>query len=328
MPAVSVLMAFHRVTPFLRPAVRSVLDQSLRDLELVLVDNGTGQGLAALGEEGADPRIRLIRHETNLGITAAHNAAVAASRGEFIALLDYDDLALPTRLEKQLAALRADPRLGLVGCHALSIDATGAVTGPQFTLAGAEEQKIFSAYTMPAVTPGYTGRREVFARWPYRAEFPFAGDYDLLARAAEHWTVRALPEVLLHYRVHGAQTTATGNASQVLSACMIRLLTARRRAGRPEDLPGLAAELHAWLASPPPAAAAYAFFAERCRREGFPLLAVFHARRVLSLRRTPRTVTQAVGIVGTALAAAPAESVRLLRMAATGPVRAHGLRPL
>ena len=119
MPVVSVIMACHRVTPFLRPAVRSVLAQTERDLELILVDNGTGAGLEPLAQDGADPRVRLVTLGTNRGIAAAHNAAVALAAGEFIALLDHDDLMLPRRLEKQIAALRASPGLGLVNCGAL-----------------------------------------------------------------------------------------------------------------------------------------------------------------------------------------------------------------
>ena len=114
MPQVSVLMVFHRVTPFFEPAVRSVLEQTFDDLELVLVDNGTGLPVKALGELGADPRVHWVRLPCNEGIPSGHNAGVAAARGEFIALQDYDDIALPHRLERQVATLRADPGIGLV----------------------------------------------------------------------------------------------------------------------------------------------------------------------------------------------------------------------
>jgi GT2 family glycosyltransferase len=83
MPVVSVVMYFHRVTPFLQPAVRSVLGQTFTDCELVLVDNGVGISAAALGESGRDPRVRLISLPRNVGIAGGHNAAVAAAQGEY-----------------------------------------------------------------------------------------------------------------------------------------------------------------------------------------------------------------------------------------------------
>ena len=74
MPAVSVLMVFHRDTPFLRPALASALKQTFADFELVLVDNGTGLGADALGELGRDPRLRWVRLARNEGIPGGHNA--------------------------------------------------------------------------------------------------------------------------------------------------------------------------------------------------------------------------------------------------------------
>jgi len=326
-PRVSVLMMFHRVTPFLRPAVASVLQQTWPNLELVLVDNGTGAGLQPLGEYGADPRIRLVSQATNLGIAAATNAALARATGEFIALLDHDDIALPRRLELQVAALNADPALGLVSSWAEQIDANGRVIGREFALTEPRAQFVFSGYTNPAPAPSHTARRCVFERFPWRAEFTCAGDYDFFARAAEAWAMRAVPEVLLQYRCHPGQATRERHSAQVCEAAVARLLTARRRAGRPENFPQLVGEVRGWLDRPPPPAITFEHFARRCLQEGFPLLAVYHARKLLSQERAPAAVARALRIVTAAIRLAPGETGTLLRMFATGPLRTHGLRP-
>src|SRR5690606_153749 len=211
-----------------------------------LVDNGTGAGLAPLGELGRDPRLRLVSLPTNVGIAGGHNAAMAQAKGTFIALLDADDVALPRRLETQVTALQADARLGLVSSRALQIDDHGKVIGREFALDGADEQRVFSAYTNPAPAPSYMGRAEVFRRFPFRAEFRFASDYDFIARSAEAWSMRGIPEVLLHYRQHAQQTTAAHYAEQMRDAGAIRLLAARRRSGRPERLDDTLAMARAW----------------------------------------------------------------------------------
>lgn len=79
--------------------------------------------------------MRIVAIGKNAGIAYVRNVGVAASRGEFVALLDYDVVAWPERLATQVAALRADPSLGVVGCHADRIDETGRRIGWQFTLA-------------------------------------------------------------------------------------------------------------------------------------------------------------------------------------------------
>jgi glycosyltransferase involved in cell wall biosynthesis len=320
MPAVSVLMVFHRDTPFLRPAIASVLGQTLRDLELVLVDNGTGLSADALGEPGRDPRLQWVRLARNEGIAAGHNAGVAAARGEFLALLDYDDVMLPDRLDRQCARLRAEPALGLVSSLAETIDETGRVTGREFALVGPEAQRRYSQFAAPVVTPAYTGRREIFTALPYRPEFVVAADFDFLARVAERWPMAAVPEVLLHYRRYAGQTTVQRAVAIAAERCAVRLLTARRRAGRPEGVPPV------WGSNQSAGAAALAC-AECCLDERFPVLAAYHARRSMAERRSPAGLAAGLGIFLRARRAANGDRRLATRMFFTGPVRALDLRP-
>ena len=315
---------FHRDTPFLRPAIASVLGQTWRDLELVLVDNGTGLPASALGEFGRDPRVRWVRLPANAGIAAGHNAGVAAASSEFIGLLDYDDLMMPRRLERQVALLRADPRLGLISSLVETIDAASCVTGCEFSVVEPIAQCRYTQYAAPVVTPAYTGRREVFTQLPYREVFAFSADFDFLARAAEGWPLAAVPEVLLGYRHHLAQTTVQHAARIAAERCAVRLLTARRRAGRPEGT-----ELFpAALADASTPAAAMRRCAELCLLEGFAPLAAFHARRSFIERPTPASLAKAARLFSLALRVAPAaDRWGVTRMFLTGPVRALGLRP-
>jgi hypothetical protein len=323
MPAVSVLMVFHRDTPFLRPAIASVLSQTFRDFEFVLVDNGTGLRAADLGELGNDPRLRWVRLARNEGIPAGHNAGVAAAHGKFIALLDYDDLLLPTRFERQVAALEADPALGLVSALAERMDESGRAIGHEFCLGDSTEHQSYAPYAAPVITPVAMGRREVFTTFPYRAEFPFAADLDFQSRVVERWRMAVLPEVLMRYRWYREQTTQQRNPAIEQSRCVIQVITGRRQAGRAE---AINAVLEATAATT--AAATWRRGAALCLRERFPVFAAFQARRSLALDRSVPGAWRAVALAARAWRQAPAEDRALVRrMFLTGPVRALGLHP-
>jgi hypothetical protein len=323
MPVVSVLMVFHRDTPFLRPAIASVLEQTFPDLELVLVDNGTGLPVSELGELGKDPRIRWVRRSRNEGIPAGHNAGVAHTQGEFVALMDYDDLMLPTRIARQVAAFRANPQLGVVSALAERIDGTGRAIGHEFCLPDANEHLAYAPYAAPIITQAATGRRDVFAGHPYRPEFPFAADLDFQSRVVERWRMAVLPEVLMQYRWYPQQTTQQHIASIEQSRAVIQIITGRRRAGRPEAMPAALGAISAATA-----AGAWRAGAALCLREGFSVFGAFQARRSLALDRTVAGEWKAFRLAAAAWGKARREERALvLRMFFTGPVRALGLHP-
>jgi GT2 family glycosyltransferase len=306
-------MVTHRDSAFLRPAIASVLGQTWRELELVLVDNGTGLSAAAIGDLGSDPRLRWVRLPRNAGIAAGHNAGVAAAHGECIALLDHDDIALPQRLERQMALLQAEPELVLVSSLAEGVDESGRVLGREFALLGHEAHLSYSQYAAPFYTPACLGPRATFAGHPYRGEFAVGADFDFVTRVIEAGPTAVVPEVLLHYRHHPAQATVAHAHRVAAERAEVRLLTARRRAGRAERLEG--------FQDMPDAAG-------RALTEGFPVLAAYQARRSVAEVRTAGAAARAGRVFLRALRSAAAhERALVARMFLTGPVRALGLHP-
>ncbi len=325
MPVVTVVTVFHQPSPHLAAAIESIRAQTLRDWELILVDNGTGLGRSVLeAAAAADERIRIVALPGNEGIARGIDAGVRAAQSEFIALLDYDDVALPRRLERQVEMLRADSSLGLVNCGVDTIDESGRITGREFCLLDGGAQKCFSTYGTPVVSPVYTGRREVFVQFPHREVFRWGSDFDFFNRVIEQWKVGGVGEVLQQYRRYAGQTTVVREAGLVLNQCAIRLLTARRRAGRPEELTALAAEMERLADAAP--AEIYRHFARRCLAEGWTPPAVYHARRLLAVRRTPAAFLAAARIFVGALWQNPRNARFLTRLFFSGPLRAHGLR--
>lgn len=325
MPAVSVVMTFHRDTSFLRPAIASVLGQTFRDLELLLVDNGTGVSADDLGVAGRDPRLRWVRLEKNEGIGRGHNAGVAAARAECIALLDYDDVMLPHRLDYQHAILREHPELGLIGSGAAVIDASGRRVGKEFCLLDPAAHRIYSNYHSGAIMPSFTGRTGVFRAFAYRPEFRWAGDFDFVTRVAERHAIAAVPRLLLHYRRHSGQTTLERRAEQVLEECYVRLLSSRRRSGLSEDFERVALELRS-RSSPVSENAVHWEFSRRFIAEGFAAQAVYQARRLVATGRDRRSLARAMRTLASSVRQKPAGAVFLFRLFLQGPVRAHGLR--
>lgn len=116
-PRVSVIIIFLNEARFLGEAIDSVRAQSFSDWELILVDDGSTDGSSDLARAASDgARIRYLDHpgHANRGMSASRNAGIAASRGEFIAFLDADDVWLPDKLAEQIAIFDADPAIDMI----------------------------------------------------------------------------------------------------------------------------------------------------------------------------------------------------------------------
>jgi teichuronic acid biosynthesis glycosyltransferase TuaG len=129
---VSVVTPAYRVEAFIGETIDSVLAQTYEDIELLVVDDASPDGTAAVVRERAerDPRVRLIRQPRNGGPAATRTAAVAEARGGLVAFLDGDDLWLPEKLALQVEHLRAHPEAALSFTSFRKIDEQGRLLGP------------------------------------------------------------------------------------------------------------------------------------------------------------------------------------------------------
>jgi len=123
-PLVSVVMPVYNGEKYIAEAIQSILTQTYRHLELLIVDDGSRDGSAEMIRNFAerDERVRFLRHEANRGIADARNTAIAAAKGQYIANMDCDDVSLPDRLEKQLRFLDANPEISGVGACCRYVD--------------------------------------------------------------------------------------------------------------------------------------------------------------------------------------------------------------
>lgn len=235
---ISVVMGVHNAGPELRETLHSILGQTFADFELILVDDGSRQPV-----EVADPRVRVIRHDQNRGLTQALIAGCAAARGEYIARHDAADLSLPTRLAKQAALLDAAPELAFVSCFTRFI---GPEREPLFVHRGAERASepiaILDLSAEHGVIDGPTShgsvmfRRDAYERaGGYRAQFYYGQDWDLWYRLAAVGKFQCVPEVLYEMRVMPDGISAIARDEQMTIARLSLEALRARMEGRSEE---------------------------------------------------------------------------------------------
>ncbi len=213
LPSLSVLLPVHNGGALLEDAVRSVLQQTFGDFELLLIDDGSTDDAVARVEAMRDARVRVLRQPRNLGLVAALNRGLDEARGALVARMDADDLCRPTRFARQVEFLERHPEVALCGT---AIEAFGAIRREaRFFPADPTEIRTALFFFSPLAHPSVVFRREAFARHAlrYRSEFPGVEDWDLWTRAIRHLEFANLPEVLLDYRVvQGSASNANRQA--------------------------------------------------------------------------------------------------------------------
>jgi glycosyltransferase involved in cell wall biosynthesis len=211
-PLVSVVMPVLAPHPtYFRQAVESILAQTLTDLELIIVEDPSDSSGAELLRGITDPRLRHVQNPTRTSLVDQRNQALDATRADFIAMLDADDIAEPQRLATQLEFLRAHPDIGVLGSQLTIIDEVGALIGTRsYPIDHDDIVRAMTRYNSIA-QPSVMARRQVLfdaGCYQYRA-FPVNEDYELWSRlAARGVRLANHPEALIRYRVHQSGTKA------------------------------------------------------------------------------------------------------------------------
>ncbi len=223
-PVVSVVMPTYNGEKFLRPAIESILSQTLADFEFIVIDDASTDSTPSILAEFKDDRIRRFRNDCNLGIAGATNRALAVATGEYVALQDHDDVSHPHRLQTQVDYLDAHPKIALVGSAATRIDERDAVWDTVVEPSDELDLKwelLFGCHFRHMTL--MVRRRAILEIGGYRqdASFRFATDYDMLSRAAMRYGVANLTEPLVLWRRHGGATSIEHEQEQNRSAATI-----------------------------------------------------------------------------------------------------------
>lgn len=223
-PIVTVLMPCYNGERFLGEAIQSILDQTLSDFELLLVDDGSTDGSLDIAKAFSDPRIRILKNPSNLGLAATLNNGLHAAKGRYIARLDCDDLSSRNRLERQVEFLDKNPHVGLVGSWVTTMtpERKCLVSCPENDRDIRIRLVFGNSFSHSAVTfpKALIERYNLY----YDTRFRFAQDYELWVRFAQCTSLANLPEVLGSYRVHGSNASVRYRLEQRAMSDRVRCL--------------------------------------------------------------------------------------------------------
>src|SRR5262249_38823301 len=203
-------------------AVESALAQTMGDLEIIVVDDGSTDATAEVLASFRDPRLRVERH-ARAGLTRSLNRALELARAPLLARLDADDVALPERLARQRQFLEAHPDVGLLGSGAREVDPNGR--GVRIVRPHVDDGAVRRGLLResPVVHSSGTMRRAVLDRvGPYDPSFPVAQDYELWMRLARVTRLANLPEPLVIRRLTPGRVTSTRDAERLQAEARVR----------------------------------------------------------------------------------------------------------
>ncbi|MEM6560325.1 MAG: glycosyltransferase family A protein [Planctomycetota bacterium] len=235
---ISVTMPAYNAAAFLGVAIQSILDQTHRELELIVIDDGSSDQTLAIARGFAERDGRVVVLETpHGGVSAARNAGIAAARYPWIAVMDADDVAAPHRLARQLEAADREPGVVMWASHVWDIGPTGEKFGVDAKgppdVAAFEELRAGGELVMLKHSTVMFRKADAEKVGGYDSRFDSAEDAEFFDRMAELGPIVSIPEPLVSYRRHGESLTMHKFAFQV---DVTRYLTARNRArvaGRP-----------------------------------------------------------------------------------------------
>lgn len=199
-PQVSVIMPVFNGEKHLNEAVDSILDQTFREFEFIIINDGSVDNTSKILKTYSDDRICIIQRE-NKGFAPSLNEAIQLSKGRYIARMDADDIALRNRLQLQFDFLESHPEIDIVGGQAYTIDGDGRITGEMRKPISRVNISKYIKYATPLCHPTYFVRKNVYEITNgYRTVSP-GEDYDFLLRAFEQKIIMEnLPEKILKYR--------------------------------------------------------------------------------------------------------------------------------
>ncbi len=241
MKLVSVVVPVYNVEAYIAETIQSILNQTYSNFEILIVNDGATDRSIEIIQTFDDPRITLI-HQENQGVSAARNRGIAQAKGEYIALIDGDDIWVPEKLEKHVQHLENSPQVGLSFCRSAFIDLNGVPLGiyqlPQLTQIdphhilcrnpiGNGSVPVIRRAALEAIKhPSIQNNSEFFAY--FDENLHHLEDVECWLRIAlkSEWQVEGIPEVLTLYRVNlGGASTKVDQQIASLEKMLIKTAT-------------------------------------------------------------------------------------------------------
>lgn len=203
-PLISVILPVYNVERYVAAAIQSVLNQTYRNFELIILNDASTDGSKEIIFSFTDSRIRYVENERNLMLIKTLNKGVGLAKGKYIARMDADDICVPSRFERQICFLERDQTYIMCGSWAKIIDSDGNKTGRIKRIDSDGLLKVNMLFTTPFVHPTVMIRTDALKKNLYSEEALHCEDMELWSRLAmnESFRFANIPEYLLNYRWH------------------------------------------------------------------------------------------------------------------------------
>jgi glycosyltransferase involved in cell wall biosynthesis len=203
MPLLTVFTPVFNLEKYIDETIQSILSQSFSDFEYILIDDYSTDRSVEIIETYNDPRIRLIKNDSNQGISYNRNHALDQAKGKYIAMIDGDDIALPGRLLKQIKFLEKNNEYGIIGTEIVKIDINGDQLDDivKYKIPNNEipSRMLFNNYIATSST---MIRLEAIGEIRFKKEFIVAEDYEVWIRLIRNCKIGQIREPLTKYRIH------------------------------------------------------------------------------------------------------------------------------
>ncbi len=220
-PLVTVLMPVYNGENTIRDAIESILRQTYREFEFLIIDDGSTDKSVEIVRSYRDSRIRLVSSEQNSGIAASLNHGVNLATGKYLARMDCDDLSLPERLNNQVEYMEQHPETGVLGTGVYTMKHKRPAKKRSWPESD-PEIKINLLFQNSFFHPSVMLRKSMLGNDPYPTELRYAQDYGLWISLASRTQFANLAQQLVQYRTHSTQVTKTSGHEQAANARTVR----------------------------------------------------------------------------------------------------------
>jgi len=199
-PKISVIMSVFNGMPYLTEAVKSILNQTYKNFEFIIVDDASTDGTWRYIRSVRDKRVKLIKNRDNQGLAKSLNKALRKAQGDYVARMDADDVSLSNRFEKQINFMLKNPSVGLCGTWAKLIDEDNKVIGEVKKPLDDKNIKRMNMWITGIIHPSWLGKKFIFDGLEgYDTRYDLAEDLDFLIRA-KNFRMANISEALLLWR--------------------------------------------------------------------------------------------------------------------------------
>ncbi len=223
-PLVSVIMPAYNAEKFIGEAIESILNQTFKDFEFIILDDCSKDKTWEIIQEYAkkDERIIPVKNEKNLNIALNRNKGVEMSKGKYVVWQDADDISKPERIEKLFNYMESHPEVGICGSNFQSFSGEKLFETREFFEDDKRLRKNIFKFS-PVAQPTAIIRKECFSTVGlFNPDYPPAEDIELSFRIGEKYKFANVSEILLRYRVHPSSATFTNMKTQIKATLKVR----------------------------------------------------------------------------------------------------------